>query len=63
MLGTLAAAAVACVRSAFVYGIETIDAAAFAAAGPSLLAAGGLGALMPALRASRVDLARVLRKQ
>jgi putative ABC transport system permease protein len=62
-IGVVAARVVSDVLAAFVYGLGTADPGSYAVASLLLLSIGLLGALIPALRASRVDPARVLREE
>jgi putative ABC transport system permease protein len=61
--GVIGALGLGRLLGAFVYGIETGDPAALAAAAAALFLIGVIGAYVPAWRASRVDPARVLREQ
>jgi len=49
------------VLQALLYGVQPYDASSFITAGALLLAAAAMAAIPPALRATRVDPARVLR--
>jgi len=62
-LGIIAFLALARFLGSFLYGVGVTDARSLTAASAILLAAGLAAALMPALRASRIDPARVLREQ
>jgi ABC-type antimicrobial peptide transport system permease subunit len=62
-LGALAAAALSRLLASMLYGVSAIDPFAYAGAGAALLSVGLIAALIPALRAGRVDPARVLREE
>jgi putative ABC transport system permease protein len=49
--------------ASFLYGVGAADPTAMAAAAATLLSVGLIAALVPALRASRIDPASVLREQ
>jgi putative ABC transport system permease protein len=59
--GVAATVAFASTLSRFLYGVAPTDAASLAAAAASLLGAGALAALIPAVRAGRTDPVRALR--
>jgi putative ABC transport system permease protein len=63
LAGVAGAVLLSRVLASFVYGIGTTDPATLAAAAAVLFGAGVLSACIPALRASRVDPASVLREQ
>jgi putative ABC transport system permease protein len=62
-LGVLAAAGVARLLDALLYGVSTIDPLAYAAAVAVLLLVAGVANLVPAFTAARVDPARALRRE
>ncbi|MCP3141856.1 ADOP family duplicated permease [Pyxidicoccus xibeiensis] len=61
-LGTVAALVLARLLSSFLYGVSAVDPLSLAGATLALLAVGVLAALLPALRASRLDPAVVFRE-
>jgi putative ABC transport system permease protein len=61
-LGTVAALLLSRLLSAFLYGVSAVDPVSLATATLALLAVGLLAALLPALRASRLDPAAVFRE-
>src|SRR4029453_12210000 len=60
-LGMIAALMLGQVLQALLYGVQPRDAASFITAGAVLLAVAAIAAFVPALRATRVDPAKVLR--
>src|SRR5262249_7232829 len=60
-VGILAALVLARVLETLLYGVQPRDAMSFAAAGSILLLTAAMAALLPALRAARIDPAKVLR--
>jgi predicted permease len=62
-LGALGIVVLARLLASFLFGVSTVDALAFAAAGAALLVIGVAAALVPARRAGTVDPALVLREQ
>jgi predicted permease len=62
-IGIVAALATTRLLGSFLHGVGSADPLALAAASAALVVVGGLAALIPAYRASRVNLASVLRDQ
>lgn len=63
LLGAVGFIALAGFLASFLYGVEPMDLASLTGATVILLAAGLIAALIPAIRAARIDPAKVLREQ
>jgi putative ABC transport system permease protein len=62
-VGAIAASALARVLASMLYGVSSIDPFSYAGAGAALLSVGLIAALIPALRAGKLDPASVLREE